>query len=265
MIWIFDSGLWGVLTLEYFKKMLWAYDYLYLWDTAFLPWGERDARWIHDRTFACLNWLFLQWCDIVILACNTASAHAIRNRQSIYPHKKVLSITIPGVEAIHDAHFHHVALLATQATIRAGIYQSVASRLFPDQHIQFQTIIGTGLVEAIEAWANDKEIQKLLDPLLSQCSPAIEAIVLGCTHYPLMSHAIQQRMENHFSVSLPLIDPGRQSANQFAVYLDHHPEIAANISTWWTVRYCVTGDASLYDKKIEELFARKVSCEHSII
>ncbi len=265
MIWIFDSGLWWVLTLEYFKKLLPDYDYLYLGDTAFLPWGEKDERWIHDRSFACLNWLFHQGCSIVILACNTASAHAIRHRQMMYPQKKVLSITIPGVEATHVRHFHRVGLLATKATIQSWIYESVSKRLYPNDHLTYQSVIGSDLVDSIEAGASDKEILSMLTPLMQQFSPDIEAIILGCTHYPLIIKQIQEWMDAYFSVQIPLIDPSREAAHQFVWYLKHHPDIATKISQWWTTRYMVTGDPMIYNERILELFRRTVLCEQVVI
>jgi glutamate racemase len=96
----------------------------------------------------------------------------------LYPDRKVLSITIPGVEAVHDRHFHRITLLATKATIESDIYQSVAERMFPGHRMQFQGIIGTGLVDAIERGASDDSLRKILDPLLAQCHPDTEAILL---------------------------------------------------------------------------------------
>lgn len=126
-----------------------------------MPRGERSGEWIQERTFVCLEWLFAQGCELVILACNTASAYAIRPWQEQYPDKKVLSITIPGVETAHLIGASHVLLLATRATITSDIYPSVAHKLGFD--MSFTPCIGTGLVDLIETVAPQEEIKNSLE------------------------------------------------------------------------------------------------------
>lgn len=265
MIGIFDSGLWWVLTLQYFQKLLPSYNYMYLGDTLYLPYGEKEARWIHDRTFTCLNRLFLQWCEVVILACNTASAHAIKHRQSIYPHKKVLSITVPGVEALAEKNYKQIGILATRATISSKLYESVFHRLFPSKTCEFHGVIGTGLVDLIESGASDQEILTALEPIMSQFPDDLEMIILWCTHYPLIQKYIEKWIQQHYPIKIPLIDPSRESAKQFVSYLSHHPEVTTKISQWATARYLVTWDTQPYEQKIRKIFGKKVICEKVMI
>jgi glutamate racemase len=148
--------------------------------------------------------------------------------------------------------------------VESGIYASVSERLYPHDHLKYQAVIGSWLVDSIEAGASDKEILKALDPLMQQFHPDIEAILLGCTHYPLITKQIQQWMDLHFSVQIPLIDPSREAAHQFVWYVKRHPEIATTLqqkSSWWTVTYCVTGDPKVYDERIFSLFGKEVKCE----
>lgn len=139
---------------------------MYLGDLAYVPWGERSGEWIQARTFVCLEWLFAQGCELVILACNTASAYAIRPWQEQYPAQKVLSITIPGIEQAHDNAYKSCLLLATRATIDSQIYPSVCHKL--GYEMGFTPCIGTGLVDLIESGAPHETIKKSLQELLPQ-------------------------------------------------------------------------------------------------
>lgn len=164
MIGVFDSGLGGLVTLQYLTKQFPQYTYTYLGDVAYVPRGERSPEWIQERTFAGLHWLFARGCTLVILACNTASAYAIRQRQEQFPDQKVLSITIPGVEKTIALGRKKALLLGTRATITSCIYESV----FAKQHydIALTPVIGTGLVDLIETGAPEAKIREQLNTLL---------------------------------------------------------------------------------------------------
>ncbi len=223
MIGVFDSGLGWLLTAKYLQQQLPQYEYLYLGDLAYVPWGERSGEWIQERTFVCLEWLFAQGCELVILACNTASAYAIRPWQALHPDKKVLSITIPGVEQAHAKGYQNCLLFATRATITAQIYPSVCHKL--GYEINFTPCIGTGLVDLIEAGTSPETIKNSLWKLLPQ-DATFDACMLWCTHYPLIADLIQELFPD-----IPLIDPAYEAIQRLPEYLKRHPEITQKLST----------------------------------
>ena len=238
MIWVFDSGMGGLITLSYLKEQLPDYDYLYLWDTANLPYGEKDPDFIKQRTFDCLHWMFEQWCSIIILACNTASAHAIRARQQMHPEKKVLSITIPWVEKIVDSWYKKPLLLATKSTVDSKIYQSVLDWFESYNGEEFTSYSWIWLVKCIENNASEWEIILCLDKIW--INPQWhDCIVLGCTHYPMITKELEI-----FIGDLPIIDSWYESAHKLKLYLQHHPEIIVQKKKNPITKYFVTGDSN---------------------
>lgn len=241
MIWVFDSGMWGLVTLWYLQEELPDHSFLYLWDTKNLPYGEKSPEFLHDRTFQCLHWMFDQWCELIILACNSASAYAIRAWQEAYPLKKVLSVTVPWVEAIVEWAFSRPLLLWTNATINSGIYPSVLQRLFPEYKVEFVNVVGEWWVDIIESQSTDrsKALPRVADlwNLLN-----FDSVILWCTHYPL----IQDQIKDIVWEDIPIIDPSLESAMKISNYIDKHSELGIHI--WiWTMRYCVTGEWEQYN------------------
>lgn len=234
MIWVFDSGLWGRHTLKYLQKELPQHDFLYLWDTKNLPYGTKDPQFLRDRTFECLEWMFDHWCTIVILACNTASAYAIRPWQEQYPERKVLSVTGPGVEKVISQWAKKPVVFATEATIKSSIYTNVLHRLYPQSNVSFIPLIGKWVVDRIERWIPTYElVQNLFWAIRNE---DYDAVVLGCTHYPLIESEIQAIVWRRVLV----IDPWLESAHKLKNYLSRHLEI--EVSTQWEVQWYVTGE-----------------------
>jgi glutamate racemase len=235
MIWVFDSWLWGRHTLLYLQKELPNHNFLYLWDTKNLPYGTKDPQFLKERTFECLEWMFAQWCTIVILACNTASAYAIRPWQEQFPDRKVLSVTVPGIEKILHEWFKKPVLFATQATIQSAIYSKVLDRLCPQNTLSFVSLIWTGVVDRIERsiWTFEL-IQNLFGTIRNE---DYDSVVLGCTHYSLITHEIQEIVWKR----IPIVDPGLESAVQLKNYLARHSQI--QITTGWIVKYYATWNA----------------------
>jgi glutamate racemase len=261
MIGVFDSWLGGLQSLQYIRNYLPEYDFLYLGDTLYVPYGEKSEQRIHDRTFVCLQWLFDQWCILVILACNTASAYAIRDRQIRYPERKVLSVTVPGVEAIVHWWFHAPLLLGTKVTIETHIYESVRERTFPDYPVTRYPFVGTGRVAALEQWSSQQELSALVySAQLERFATSCDCVILWCTHYPLLSNFIQESLP-----WLPLIDPAAESALQLVDYLDRHPEIDHQISKNATIRYVVTGNSTHFDELVEKVFKQEVVSERVLL
>lgn len=222
MIWVFDSWMWGLLTLQYLQEELPQAQFLYLGDTKYVPYGAREQKWIHDRTFECLEWMFDQWCSLVILACNTASAYAIRSWQEQFPDKKALSVTIPGVEAVVKWWYSRPLLFATQATVQSYIYPSVMKKLTPDYDCTWNSMIWAWVVKLIENWVRWDKLVEMLEELFSDVDiQKHDVIVLWCTHYPL----IQEELRKVVWEDIAFIDAGAESAHALVSYLDRHDEI----------------------------------------
>lgn len=161
----------------------------------------------------------------MILACNTATAHAIRYLQQVrFPDRKILGVTIPGAERVWESGYRKVGVLATESSVKIRAYKERVH--FHDTTILVQEIATPELVPLIEQGSYDTpEIVQTIKEYVSQFDPDIEALILGCTHYPIIRH--------HITAILPhmtLIDPGYESAQKFRTYLSRHPDIEKNIS-----------------------------------
>lgn len=220
MIGVFDSGMGGRVTLGYLEQELPEYQYLYLGDTKYLPYGTKDPQFLQERTFECLEWMFGQWCQLIIMACNTASAYAIRPWQEQYPDRKVLSVTVPGVESIVAHDLHRPVILGTEATIQSGIYPSVMERLLPEYTCTFVPLIGKWVVDRLERGIGTFELVQNLFGTIRNID--YDWVVLACTHYPLIADEIQEIVGKY----IPVLDPGLESVHTLRKYLDRHPEIA---------------------------------------
>ncbi len=240
MIWVFDSGMWWIISLKYLESYLPNENFMYLWDTEYLPYWDKSEDFIRKRTFACINWLFDNGCTLVIIACNTASAYAIRKRQKTNPDQKVLSVTIPGIEKIVSEWFSRPILLATNATIKSCIYPLVSKRLFPNKNLEYIVKDGWDLVLLIESQASISSIKSYLNTL-SLGSIDWDCIVLWCTHYPLIQKEIEQILPN-----LPVINPSLESAKALRQYLSIHPEYSSTSQKKLSTSYFVTGTSTYW-------------------
>jgi glutamate racemase len=225
MIWFFDSWIGGLTVLKEFQKILPEYDYLYFGDNARCPYGEG------------VDFLFNQGATIVILACNTATAHAIRYLQQVrFPDRKILGVTIPGAERIIEGSYRKVGVLATESTVRNRAYKDRVHII--DDTIHIQEIAAPELVPLIEQGVFEGEIIKqILSVHLNKFDTDIEAVVLGCTHYPYIRHIIEQ-----LRPTLDIIDPWYESAKKFASYLERHPDIEAKIGRGKEIQYYTSGN-----------------------
>lgn len=242
MIGVFDSWLGGVQTLRYLVDALPRYSYCYLWDTAGLPYGTKDPQRIQDRTFACCKRLFDQGCELVILACNSASTYAIRARQERYPDRKVLSVTVPGVEAVVEQWIHTVGVLGTQATIGSNLYPTFFARHFPDYIVTIEQVVGGDLVTLIEQGASHELIDEECEKIMKKFSKDLEAIILGCTHYPIISSEIKKNLPK----GVVCINPAKEAVDKLSLYLQRHPEIANNLDQKGEIHFNITKDLASF-------------------
>lgn len=215
-IWFFDSGLGAQVVMEGFQKEFPDIEMILEMDRENAPYWHRDQDEIKELTKQWVERLHARWADVVILACNTASVHALRwLQQEIFVWKHILGVTVPWAEAVVEWWYRHIGVLATEATVRTRMYKERVHIL--DDSVIIEEIWAPGLVPLIEqgivSWA---EIDLLLREYLSQFSPNIEAIVLGCTHYPLIAHNIEQVWRSLYYTKIPdLIDPGVEAAKKF--------------------------------------------------
>lgn len=262
---VFDSGYGGLTVLKEITRTLPQYDYLYLGDNARAPYGTRSFETIYEFTRQCVQKLLKEDCPLIILACNTASAKALRNIQQIdlpviAPDRRVLGVIRPTAEIIGKlSSSGHVGVLGTPGTIQSGSYLIEIHKLFPQLHIYQQACpMWVPLVENGEqAGAGaDYFIKKYLEELLAQ-SPQIDTILLACTHYPLLMDKIRQFLPDHIRI----IDQGTIIAPSLTDYLQRHPEIEQHCTRGRETRFLTTDSTENFNKNGQIFFDQAIFSE----
>ncbi|GFZ39637.1 glutamate racemase [Bacteroides nordii] len=241
---VFDSGYGGLTILSKIRETLPQYDYIYLGDNARTPYGTRSFEIVYEFTLQAVNKLFEMGCHLVILACNTASAKALRTIQMndlphLDPQRRVLGVIRPTVECIGSiTHSRHVGVLATAGTIKSESYPMEIHKLFPDIHVSGEACpMWVPIVENNEAQSPgaDYFIQKYIDALLHK-DQQIDTVILGCTHYPLLLPKIKHFMPD----GIEIVSQGEYVAESLKDYLHRHPEIAAKCTQSGKCTFCTT-------------------------
>jgi len=268
---IFDSGYGGLTILEKIRKRLPEYDYVYLGDNARTPYGNRSFEVVYEFTLQAVRWLFKQDCPLVILACNTASAKALRTIQQkdlprIDPQRRVLGVIRPTVENIGTiTRTRHVGILGTPGTISSGSYLLEIEKLYPSLVVESEACpMWVPLIENNEynKPGADYFIQQHVNAILAR-DPLIDTIVLACTHYPL----IKKKIQSFLPESIQLVAQGLLVAESLKDYLLRHPEMEARCSKNATCRFYTTESeqkfatmASLFLKK-NKIDAERINIE----
>jgi len=233
--------------LWYLRDALPSYAFLFLWDNAHAPYGNKSPQQIESLTFSWLEWLFGQWCSLVIIACNTAAAYAVRKRQFLYPQKKVLSVTIPGVESMIASSCRHFTVYATEATVLSDIYSSLYYRLggvWVVDSVAVQDWVGF-----VEQWhLNHTLISPVLAHQFSSLNQSCDCLVLWCTHFSALVPFFRSFWHGQ------LIDSGSVSAFALVSYLSRHQEIDSVLSRNAQCYYYVTGDVLSFSQRASDLF-----------
>lgn len=241
---IFDSGYGGLTILSKIREVLPQFDYIYLGDNARAPYGSRSFDVVYQFTLQAVHQLFSMGCHLVILACNTASAKALRSIQiNDLPHidsqRRVLGVIRPTVEAIGQlTHSRHVGVLGTPGTIMSNSYPMEIHKLFPDIEVAGQACpLWASIVEAGEAESEgaDYFIRKDIQALLTQ-DAMIDTMILGCTHYPLLLPKIREYTPKHIQI----VSQGKLVALSLKDYLERHPEMRAKCTEGGTCTYYTT-------------------------
>lgn len=274
MIGVFDSGYGGLTILSQIRQLLPEYDYLYLGDNARAPYGTRSFNVIYEYTLQAVNYLHQQGCNLIILACNTASAKALRTIQQrdINPNKlRVLGVIRPTVEVIPQrTQTKHIGVLATPGTVASESY--VIELLKQDSSLtvtQQACPMWVPLIESGEHLYNGANyfVDKYLTELLS-CDPLIDTIILGCTHYPLLLPKIEAFLSSHANHPsliakrpISVISQGSIVADSFADYLRRHPEFPQD-SKGSTCHFLTTESASKFAESASLFLSEPIQAHH---
>ena len=264
---VFDSGYGGLTILKELKQTLPQYDYLYLGDNARAPYGPRSYDTVYQYTLEAVNWFFNQGCSLVILACNTASAKALRTIQQkdlpkMAPDKRVLGVIRPTTEILGNfSTTHQVGILGTLGTIQSDSYPIELAKFFPELKV-FQQACPLW-VPLIENGEQDKPgadyfVKSYLDQLFSQ-SADIDTLLLACTHYPLLADKIRAYMPKGVNV----VTQGVIVAKSLAKYLESHPDLAQKCSQSGQLSFYTTDNPQASELQASTFFGQKIDAKHT--
>jgi glutamate racemase len=278
MIGVFDSGFGGLTVLDALIRRLPAFDYFYLGDSARAPYGARSLDVIYEFTREAVEFLFDAGCPLVILACNTASARALRTLQQRHlparrPDHRILGVVRPSAEALaglppeappgvvaQASAVGTVAVLGTAGTIASDSYRIELAKLAPQLNLVQQACpLWVPLVEEGELAGpgTDYFLHKYLDPILAS-SPRPERILLACTHYPLLRPAIRAIVNDP---AVEILEQGEIVASRLSQWLARHPEMMPRLTRNGGRRYATTDDPEWFAARAAALFGREIVAE----
>jgi glutamate racemase len=263
---VFDSGYGGLTVLKEIVRELPAYDYLYLGDNARTPYGTRSFDTVYHYTLECVTHLFEMGCPLVILACNTASAKALRTIQQndlprLYPDRRVLGVIRPTTEILGQyTRTREVGILGTAGTVASNSYPIEIAKFFPDIKVYQQACpLWVPLVESGESAdpGADYFVEKYLRQIMARSS-GIDTLVLGCTHYPLLAPKIRQYVPKHMG----LISQGDIVARSLADYLLRHPEMEERCSRKGQLTFYTTDEETAFERLATIFFDQALKANH---
>ena len=266
---IFDSGYGGLTILNGIRKALPQYDYVYLGDNARAPYGSRSFDVVYQFTREAVFKLFEYGCNLVILGCNTASAKALRSIQQndlplLAPQKRVLGIIRPTVERLGElTKSRHVGILATEGTVKSRSYDLELGKLHPDIKVSSVACpLWAAIVEAGEADSDGADffVEKRINQLMA-LDPQIDAIVLGCTHYPLLMKSIRR----HVPEGVRIVSQGDYVAESLADYLQRHSEIESKCTKSGKCTYLTTENEDKFTENAQIFLNEKISAQRVVL
>jgi len=266
---VFDSAYGGLTVLKELVSKLPQYDYLYLGDNARAPYGTRSFETVYQYTLQCVKWLFKQGCPLIVLACNTASAKALRSIQQndlpkIAPGKRVLGVIRPTAEIIGNlSKTKSIGILGTVGTVQSESYPLEIEKFFPEVKVfQHACPMWVPLVENNEytsAGADffiEKDISKLMD-----LSGDIDTILLACTHYPLLIDKIREYVPSTVSI----VSQGKIVAESLSSYLQRHPAIEQHCSKNGKIELYTSDSPTEFDNHTLNFFGEALKSNHVLI
>ena len=263
---VFDSGYGGLTVLKEIVQKLPANDYIYLGDNARAPYGPRSFDTVYQYTLQCVQWFFEQGCELVILACNTASAKALRTIQQkdlpkIDPAKRVLGVIRPTTEIIGQySKSGEVGILGTYGTVLSESYPIEIAKFYPKVKVYQEACpMWVPLVENNEydKPGADYFVETHLNHLLG-LSAGIDTLLLACTHYPLLINKIRQFVPDEIKI----VSQGAIVASGLADYLIRHPELSQKISKNGQLNFFTTDSPAEFDSHAAIFFGSPVRSQH---
>jgi glutamate racemase len=263
---VFDSGYGGLTVMKQIVEKLPEYDYIYIGDNARAPYGSRSYETVYRYTLQAVKWLFNMQCGLVILACNTASAKALRTIQqkdlpSLAPDRRVLGVIRPVTETLGNiSRSKHVGVFATSGTVKSESYLIETAKFFPDvKVVQEACPLWVPLIENND-FDNDGAaffIRRHVNSLFYK-DPLIDAVVLGCTHYPIIINQIKKYLPQ----GTLLIDQGAIVADSLSDYLVRHPEITSGLSVNGTRNFFTSDSTSDFDRLASLFYGQNTESIH---
>lgn len=266
---VFDSGYGGLTILKEIRRRLPQYDYIYLGDNARAPYGTRSFELIFDFTRQAVEKFFSLGCHLVVIACNTASAKALRSIQQqvlplTAPDRRVLGVIRPTVEVLgSETHSGHVGLLATPGTVNSHSYLLEVEKLYPEMKITEKDCpMWVPLVETGEANGPgaDYFVEKYISEILD-ADPEIDTLILGCTHYPILLPKIRQFTPENIRI----LPQGELVADSLADYLKRHPEIETKCTREGSLQYLTTETPEKFNRLASLFMEQPVESTKTIL
>ena len=264
---VFDSGFGGLTILRSLVQQLPTHDFCYLGDSARSPYGNRSFDAVYAYTLEAVQWFFKQGCSLVIIACNTASAKALRNIQQLdLPHidatKRVLGVIRPTTEVVGNFSSHqHIGIMGTLGTVQSESYPMELSKFFPKLKVFQQACpMWVPLIEngEFDKPGADYFVQQYLNELFKQ-SKNIDTILLACTHYPLL----ESKIKSFLPSGVTLVSQGDIVAKSLAKYLQNHPEMAIKCSQSGKLSFYTTDNEKVFEKQGSLFFGQKIEAKHT--
>lgn len=262
---IFDSGLGGLTVFKEIVNTLPDYNYIYLGDSSRAPYGDHSFDTIFKYTLECVEWLFKQDCELVILACNTASAKALRTIQQTvlpekYPSKRVLGVIRPTAEVIGSlSETKRIGVFGTRGTVLSNSYPLEIAHFFPEVEVYQQSCpMWVPLIENKEHLDKGADffVRKYIDELKVE-ERNIDVVLLGCTHYPLLAPSIKEYIGNKVQV----VSQAHLVAKSLVDYLSRHLEIDVLLSKQHDMKFYTTGNAKQFNDQASIFFDKEISSE----
>lgn len=262
---VFDSGFGGLTVFKSIAEKLPQYNYIYLGDNARSPYGDHSFETVYQYTLECVEWLFAKGCPLVILACNTASAKALRNIQQLdlpkkYPNHRVLGVIRPTAEVIGEyTKSQNVGVMGTRGTVNSNSYPIEINHFFPSVKVHQQACpMWVPIIENNEHENDgaDYFVDKYIKELLTQ-STEIDCVLLACTHYPLLIPKIKKYLPSHIN----LLAQGDIVANSLADYLLRHPEIENQLAQNSIQEFYTSGDVNAFNQHASVFLGKSIGAK----
>jgi glutamate racemase len=259
---VFDSGFGGLTVLREMESVLPDNDFIYLGDNARTPYGSRSFGIVYSYTLQAVKWLFGRGCILVVIACNTAAAKALRSIQqrdlpNLDPGRRVLGIIRPVTERIGNlSKSRHVGVLATAGTVASDSYPIEIMKFFPDLKVSQEACpMWVPLVEndACGSPGADYFVKQHVDRLMA-ADPLIDTVILGCTHYPIL----QEKIARFLPPGTTIVSQGKIVAESLEAYLHRHPEISGRCSRAGRREFFTSEKAETFDKLATLFYGREI-------